>query len=188
MSDAAGADSRMPPRSDGPDGPDGRPGPADPAARLVAELTRRGLRIAVAESLTGGLIVADLTRIPGASLVVNGGVVAYDTAVKHSVLGVSSELLAREGAVHPEVARQMADDVRRVLAVGERPAEIGLSTTGVAGPAEQDGRPPGTVYVGVAFGDEVQVIPLELRGDRAAIREETVRRALDAVLLRLTTS
>ncbi|WP_448812205.1 CinA family protein [Agromyces bauzanensis] len=91
--------------------------PADPAAAVIAELTRRGLRIAVAESLTGGLLVAELTRIPGASVVVNGGVVAYDTDVKRSLLGVSAELLEREGAVHPEVARQMADRVRRVLAV-----------------------------------------------------------------------
>jgi nicotinamide-nucleotide amidase len=174
--DDAGADERMPQPA---------PGAPDRAARLIAELTRRGLRIAVAESLTGGLVVAELTRIPGASLVVNGGVVAYDTAVKHSVLGVSSELLAREGAVHPEVARQMADDVRRVLAVGGRPADIGLSTTGAAGPTGQDGKTPGTVYVGVAVGADVEAIALELRGNRAEVRDQTVQLALDAVLQRL---
>jgi nicotinamide-nucleotide amidase len=161
---------------------------AAPAARLIAELTRRGLRIAVAESLTGGLVVAELTSIPGSSLVVTGGVVAYDTAVKHSLLGVSAELLAREGAVHPEVARQMAAGVRRVLAVDGRPADIGVSTTGVAGPTGQDGMQPGIVFVGVAFGDDtdaVDTVALDLRGDRGEIRAATVRAAIEAVLARL---
>jgi nicotinamide-nucleotide amidase len=176
---AAGSDERM---------PQPVPGTPDPAARLIGELTRRGLRIAVAESLTGGLVVAELTRIPGASVVVNGGVVAYDTAVKRSVLGVAAELLADEGPVHPEVARQMADHVRRVLAVAGRPADIGVATTGVAGPAEQDGKPAGTVYVGVAIGDEVEAIALDLAGDRGVIRRQTVRRAIDAVLSRLGAS
>lgn len=161
------------------------PQPADPAAAVIAELTRRGLRIAVAESLTGGLVVAELTRIPGASVVVNGGVVAYDTGVKHTVLGVSAELLAREGAVHPEVARQMADRVRGVLAVDGRPADLGLATTGVAGPDPQDGRPVGTVFIGIANGDEVEAIALDLSGDRAEIRAATVRAAIGALLERL---
>ncbi|WP_248305744.1 CinA family protein [Agromyces sp. H66] len=161
------------------------PQPADPAADVIARLTRRGLRLAVAESLTGGLVVAELTRIPGASLVVNGGVVAYDTDVKRSLLGVSAELLAREGAVHPEVARQMADRVRAVLAVDGRPAEIGIATTGVAGPTEQDGKPAGTVFVGVAFGEDVEAIALDLPGDRSEIRAATVRAAIEALLDRL---
>jgi nicotinamide-nucleotide amidase len=161
------------------------PAPVDPTEELVAELGRRGLRIAVAESLTGGLVVAELTRIPGASLVVSGGIVAYDTEVKRTLLGVSAELLEREGAVHPEVARQMADGVRRALEVDGRPADVGISTTGVAGPDPQDGKPPGTVFVGVAFGGEVEAIALELGGDRTAIRSATVRAALDAALARL---
>ncbi|WP_022893435.1 CinA family protein [Agromyces subbeticus] len=158
---------------------------ADLAERLVAELTNRGLRVAVAESLTGGLVVAELTSVPGASVVVNGGVVAYDTAVKRSVLGVSAELLAREGAVHPEVARQMADGVRRVLAVDGRAADLGIATTGVAGPTWQDGEPPGTAYVGVAFEGEIEVVSLELQGTRGEIRAASVLAALDAVLERL---
>ena len=161
------------------------PQPADPAAAVIAELTRRTLRIAVAESLTGGLVVAELTRIPGASVVVNGGVVAYDTGVKQTVLGVSAELLAREGAVHPEVARQMADGVRRVLAVDGRPADLGIATTGVAGPDPQDGKPVGTVYLGVAMGDDVESIALDLPGDRSEIRAATVRAAIGALLDRL---
>ena len=157
----------------------------DSATRLIAELTGRGLRVAVAESLTGGLVVAELTSVPGASVVVSGGVVAYDTAVKGSVLGVDAALLAAEGAVHSEVARQMADRVRTALAVDGRPAELGIATTGVAGPTDQDGKPPGTVFVGIAFGGEVEAIELALGGSRAEIREATVRAAIGAALARL---
>ena len=158
---------------------------ADPAALLIRTLTDRGLTIAVAESLTGGLLVADLTRIPGASLAVSGGVVAYATEVKHSLLGVSAELLARVGAVHPDVARQMADGVRRTLQVAGRPADVGIATTGVAGPDPQDGASPGTVFLGVAMGDDVEAIALDLHGDRAEIRAASVHAAIEAVLARL---
>jgi len=154
----------------------------DPSAELVALLTRRGLTIAVAESLTGGLLVAELVRVPGASAVVRGGVVAYATPLKHSVLGVSAELLAREGAVHPEVAVGMAEGVRRALAVDGEPASIGVSTTGVAGPDPQDRRPPGVVFVGVSIGERTEVLELALRGDRSEIRGATVEAAIAAVL------
>ncbi|MFB9957236.1 CinA family protein [Agromyces bracchium] len=160
---------------------------ADPAAELIAELTRRGLRIAVAESLTGGLVTAELTRIPGASVVVNGGIVAYDTSVKRSLLGVPADLLAAVGAVHPEVARRMADGVRSALAVDDRPADLGLATTGVAGPDPQDGKAVGTVYIGVATADGADAIALQLAGagGRDAIRAATVRAAIDAALARV---
>ncbi|WP_353816737.1 CinA family protein [Agromyces sp. SYSU T00266] len=160
---------------------------ADPTAELIGELTRRGLRIAVAESLTGGLLAAELTRIPGASLAVNGGIVAYDTGVKRSLLGVPADLLAAEGAVHPEVARRMADGVRLALAVDDRPADLGLATTGVAGPDPQDGEAVGTVYVGIATAGGIDAIALELAGagDRDAIRAATVRAAIAAALARV---
>ncbi|MFC4829785.1 CinA family protein [Agromyces aurantiacus] len=158
---------------------------ADATAELIAELTRRGMRIAVAESLTGGLVAAELTRIPGASLAVSGGIVAYDTRVKQAMLGVPGDLLAAEGAVHPEVARRMADGARRALAVGGRPADLGVATTGVAGPDPQDGRPVGTVYVGVADAAGSEAIELRLGGDRDEIRRATVRAAVDAALERL---
>ncbi|KQM83855.1 hypothetical protein ASE68_12160 [Agromyces sp. Leaf222] len=154
----------------------------DPSAELVSLLARRGLTIAVAESLTGGLVVAELVRVPGASAVVRGGVVAYATALKHSVLGVSAELLAREGAVHPEVAAGMAEGVRRVLAVQGASASIGVSTTGVAGPDPQGGRPPGVVFVGVSIADRTEVRELALQGDRSEIRRATVDAAIAAVL------
>ncbi len=153
----------------------------DAAARVIAELTRRGETVAVAESLTGGLLLAALIAVPGASAVVNGGVVAYNTAIKRSVLGVDAGLLARRGAVDPDVARQMADRVRRVLAVDSRDADYGLATTGVAGPDPQDGQQPGTVYLGIASAAGIRSVCLRLAGGRAAIREATVQAALAAL-------
>jgi len=153
----------------------------------VTLLIERGLTIAVAESLTGGLLVAELIGVPGASATVFGGVIAYNTALKHSVIGVDAGLLAQHGPVHPEVARQMADRVRTTLAVDGEPADIGLSTTGVAGPGPQDGHSAGTVYLGFAIGDDVSSLRLELGGDRAAIRDETVSESLLQLRIALET-
>ncbi len=149
-----------------------------PTVDVIAALRDRGLTVAVAESLTGGLVTAELVSVPGASAVVLGGVVAYDTELKHTVLGVDAGLLAEHGPVHPEVAEQMADRVRSVLAVGGRPADVGLATTGVAGPDSQGGHPPGTVYLGIAVGGSVRSLRLSLTGDRSAIRERTVHELL----------
>lgn len=151
---------------------------AGAAALVVAELTRRGSTVAVAESLTGGLLAAEIVSVPGASAVFRGGVVAYDTAIKHSVLGVDATLLAERGAVDISVAQQMADRVRSVLAVAGRSADYGLATTGVAGPDPQDGKLPGTVFIALASGAGVTVSRLHLSGDRAAIRATTVQAAL----------
>ena len=152
------------------------------APAVVAELVGRGLTVAVAESLTGGLVVAELVSVPGASAVVRGGVVAYQTPLKHSLLGVDAGLLAEHGPVHPDVAAAMATGVRDRLAVDGRPADVGLSTTGVAGPDDQDGHAPGTVFVGLAVGDRVVVRPLRLTGDRAAVRAATVEECLSSLL------
>ena len=152
--------------------------PVADVAAVVADLTRRGLTIGVAESLTGGLLVAELIRVPGASAVVRGGVVAYNTALKHSLLGVNAELLAQYGAVHPDVAAQMAEGVRAATAVDGRPADIGMSTTGVAGPDPQDGQPVGRVYVAIATADTTSVTELDLEGSREAIRERVVSESL----------
>jgi nicotinamide-nucleotide amidase len=149
---------------------------------VIALLIERGLTIAVAESLTGGLLIASLVDVPGASAAVLGGVVAYNTELKHSLLGVDAELLAAHGAVHPDVAKQMALGVRIRLAVAGRPADVGLATTGVAGPEPQDGQPVGTVFVGIAVGAEVQSVGLTLSGSRANIRTQTVHETLERLL------
>lgn len=154
---------------------------ADPTALLIAELTARHLTIAVAESLTGGLLVAEMVRIPGASVVVNGGVVAYQTELKHTLLGVDSSILNVHGPVHPDVAKQMAIGARTYLAVDGERADIGVATTGVAGPDWQGGLAPGTVFIGLSMGTGSWSIPLNLSGDRAAIRAETVALAIEAV-------
>lgn len=148
------------------------------AARIVAELARRGERVALAESLTGGLLTAALVDVPGASAVVSGGVVAYATPLKASLLGVDAALLAERGAVDEEVARQLARGVRERCAIDGIPAEHALATTGVAGPDPQDGQPPGTVWVGVASAAGERARGLRLEGDRAAIREASVDAAL----------
>jgi nicotinamide-nucleotide amidase len=167
------------------------PTPAAPpvriAPRLVAELTVRGETVAVAESLTGGLVVSELVDVPGASAVVTGGVVAYATPIKASVLGVSASLLAANGAVDPTVAEQMASGVRTALAVDGVPATWGISTTGVAGPDPQDGKPVGTVFVGIASAAGAEAFELHLDGDREAIRHATVSELLVRLLATLHT-
>jgi nicotinamide-nucleotide amidase len=148
-------------------------------ADLLSAMAAAGETVAVAESLTGGALAAALIAPAGASVVVRGAVVAYDTELKASVLGVDPDLLEREGPVHPEVARQMAVGVRDALATSNGPATTGVATTGVAGPASQGGRPPGTVFVAVAHGDDVEVREAAFVGDRSSVRAATVDLALE---------
>ena len=148
------------------------------SAEVITTLIERRLTVAVAESLTGGLLVAELIKTPGASAVVRGGIVAYDTRLKHSLLGVDASLLALHGPVHPDVARQMAAGVRAALSVDDLPADIGISTTGVAGPDPQGGVAVGTVFVAIALGIDIHVIELSLDGDREAIRSAVVSESL----------
>ena len=122
------------------------------AADVVRLLTGAGSTLAVAESLTGGALVAAIVDVPGASRVLRGGVVAYATDLKADLLDVPGELLAAHGAVHPDVAAAMAEGVRARLR-----ATWGVATTGVAGPDPQDGRPPGEYHVAVAGPDGVRV-------------------------------
>jgi nicotinamide-nucleotide amidase len=158
------------------------------AAELLRLLTVRGETLAVAESLTGGLVAAELTAVPGASAVFRGSVTAYATDLKRDLLGVDGTLLDTRGAVDPQVAEQMAAGVRKALG-----ADWGLATTGVAGPDPQDGQPVGTVFVAVAgpfeeVSDELggeKVASLRLNGDRAEIRMESVRSVLALLLERL---
>ncbi len=122
--------------------------PPDPVADLLAALVDRGQTVAVAESLTGGLLAASFVAVPGASRAFRGGLVVYATDLKASLAGVSAGLLAERGAVNPEVARALARGAR--MRCG---ADWGLGTTGVAGPDPQDGEPVGTVFVAVAGPD-----------------------------------
>ena len=140
----------------------------------------------MAESLTGGMLTSELVSVPGASAVVLGGVVAYQTAIKRSVLGVPAHLLALNGPVHPDVAIAMAHGARAVFAVDGVPADVGIATTGVAGPDPQDGHPPGTVFVGIVTAGDASVIELELDGDREHIRRAVVSESLSALFSRLT--
>ncbi|WP_370864736.1 CinA family protein [Nocardioides agariphilus] len=149
-----------------------------PAARTLEVLRARGATLATAESLTGGRLASLVTAVPGASDVFRGGVVAYATDVKVEVLGVPVAVVERYGVVSPECASEMARAVRALMG-----ATYGLSTTGVAGPDSQEGKPVGTVYVGLAGPDgSTAAVALELVGDRAAIQDRTCLEALDCLV------
>ena len=153
----------------------------DPLApTIVQALVERGETIALAESLTGGLLTSALVDVPGASAVVRGGVVAYATDLKSSLLGVDAALLARVGAVHADVAAAMAEGVRGQLA-----ATYGLATTGVAGPDPQDGVLPGVVHVALAGPKATRGAALLIEGDRAPVRAGEVTAALELLASRL---
>ncbi|WP_084127129.1 CinA family protein [Demequina sp. NBRC 110054] len=147
------------------------------ADEVVAQAAAGGVTLAFAESLTGGAVCSALVSVPGASQVLLGGIVSYTVEAKHALLGVPAELLDERGPVSEEVAIAMATGVRARLC-----SDIGVSTTGVAGPDPHDGKQPGTVWVGVATASGASAHKLALSGDRAAIRQAAVDRALDAAL------
>ncbi|MFI6346266.1 CinA family protein [Streptomyces sp. NPDC050560] len=155
---------------------------ASAASAALSALVARGETLAVAESLTGGLVAAEVTAVPGASRAFLGSVTAYATPLKQRLLGVDPGLLGARGAVDPGVALAMAAGVRRALG-----ADWGLATTGVAGPEPQDGQPVGTVYVAVAGpGGVEKAHALRLNGGRAEIRMVSVRKALGLLLQQLS--
>lgn len=153
------------------------------ATAVIEALRARGQTVATAESLTAGLVSATLVTVAGASAALRGGLVVYATDLKHSLAGVDERLLAEHGAVHPEVAAQLA------LGARERcRADWGLGLTGVAGPAAQDGVTPGTVHIGLAGPGssvdgaarvDVTVRTVTLPGHRAEVRMGAVRAALE---------
>ena len=157
---------------------------AKETAALLTSLAELGLFLAVAESVTGGLLTSTIVDVPGASRVLLGGVVAYDTQLKHQMLGVARGLLRDQGAVSADVATHMAAGVRAKLAKHSGHDEavvIGVATTGVAGPDPQDGIPAGTVFIGLS-GPSVDIaIPLKLSGSRNEIRKSTVAAAIAAI-------
>jgi nicotinamide-nucleotide amidase len=147
------------------------------ASRLLAAAAARGWTIGVAESLTGGLVTAALVSVPGASRVLRGGVVAYATDLKAGLLGVDADLLAERGAVDEAVAAQMAAGVRSATG-----ADVGLATTGVAGPDPQDGQAAGVVFVAVSTPVVSEVHRLDLDGDRSQVIADAARGVLELAL------
>lgn len=146
---------------------------AELATEVILLCRQQGLRIGTAESLTGGLLCGALTAVPGASVAVMGAVVAYSTDRKSAVLGVSADLLEERGAVDGDVVRAMAVGVQRVMA-----ADVGLATTGVAGPEPQDGKPVGTVFIAAIGPGFERVEELRLDGGRTQIRDGTIEAVL----------
>jgi nicotinamide-nucleotide amidase len=140
---------------------------------VIASLRERQETVAVAESLTGGLVCAALTNVPGSSAVVRGGFVVYATDLKWGVAGVDPDLLAARGAVDPDVAVQLATGARDRCG-----ATWGLGLTGVAGPDPQDGVAPGTVHIGIAGPASVNVSTITVAGDRHEVRAAAVRAAV----------
>lgn len=148
------------------------------ALGLLAGAAARGWTVGVAESLTGGLVTASLVAVPGASRVLRGGIVAYATDLKAGLLGVDADLLAERGAVDEAVAAQMAAGVR--AATG---ADVGLATTGVAGPDPQDGQEPGVVFVAVSTPVASEVHRLDLDGERSKVIADAVQAVLELASL-----
>lgn len=150
------------------------PGNHDSIADALAVLLReKGLTVAAAESLTGGLIGAELTRAAGASDYFTGTLVCYTNEAKRDVVGVPESVLA-QGSVTEEVAGALAEGAARVLG-----ADLGIAATGVAGPTEHEGMPVGTILVGAAFGGRTEVRRVRGYGDRDNVRAIAVTAALD---------
>jgi nicotinamide-nucleotide amidase len=147
---------------------------------VVALLVARGLTIATGESLTAGLVAATLADVPGCSAVLRGGVVAYQVDAKADLLWVPAEALAA-GTVSEAVARAMAVGAARTLH-----ADVGIGTTGVAGPDRPDAEPVGSVWIAVATPTGMRTRHLNLDGDRAAIRRRTVVECFALVIDALT--
>jgi nicotinamide-nucleotide amidase len=151
-------------------------------ARVAAALTARRASLATAESCTGGLVAAACTSRAGSSAWLERGVVTYSNAAKSELLDVEPALIARHGAVSAEVARAMADGM-----LARSPARFAVAVTGIAGPdGGTPAKPVGTVWIATAArGGAAEATLLSASGDRAAVRERSVARALELVLARI---
>jgi nicotinamide-nucleotide amidase len=148
---------------------------------LIDLLVRRRETVAVAESVTGGLLAATIVDVPGASRAFRGGLIVYATDLKTTLAGVPAELVAQRGPVDGEVAAALARGARERCG-----ADWGLATTGVAGPDPQGGVAVGVIFVAVAGADGTRVRSVELTGARAAVRAGAVTAALDLLAGRLS--
>ena len=147
------------------------------AGQAVQQALESGQTVATAESLTAGMVSAVLADTPGASGMLQGGVVAYQNSVKDAVLHVPADLLARAGSVDPDVARAMAAGARTVLG-----ADVGISTTGVAGPDAHDRKPVGRVYIGIATAAGTAAFEYSFTGSRPDITAAACAAALERLL------
>lgn len=147
-------------------------------AEVMKKLKEKQFTLASAESLTGGLFGEEITTIAGASSIFQGGIICYSNDVKERALSISREVLTSDGAVSEKCARLMAENVQKLTG-----ADIGISFTGIAGPAGVEGKPVGTVYIGLACnGIDTKVLSLSLAGKRQAIRTRTVKHGLSFIL------
>ena len=145
---------------------------------VIHLFTQKGLTLGTAESLTAGMIAASAACVSGASAVLMGGVVSYDSRVKHEVLGVERSIIDTVGVVSEPCARQMAEGARRVLKT-----DIAVSATGLAGPGGGTPETPvGTVFIGVSSAKGTRVDECHFEGDRQSVREQSAAHALQMAL------
>ncbi len=151
------------------------------AERMVRLLKEKDLKIATAESCTGGMVASFITSVSGVSQVFELGITSYTNDIKNRVLKVDAKTLETHGAVSEQTAKQMAENVRRIAN-----ADIGVSVTGVAGPSGQEGHPPGMVFIGISDknGTEAKLLNIEPQS-RNFVREQTVCQLFDAVSKRI---
>lgn len=150
------------------------------ALEVVKKLKEKNLTIATAESLTAGLLSSKLAEIEGASKVFKGGIVAYQNEVKENILNIDSKTIDKYSSVSREVAILMAENVRKKLKT-----DLGVSTTGVAGPGLVGDKKIGTVFVAISFSEHNMCLELNLSGDRQSIREESCRKLFELILEKL---
>lgn len=144
------------------------------AERLIRLLDEKSLKIATAESCTGGLLSAYLTSVPGVSSVFELGITSYSCRIKHNVLGVESETLEHCGAISQDTAAQMAENIKRISG-----ADIGISVTGAAGPDGSEGHAPGLVYIAASFSGNTRIKKLDIEPlGREHVRGQAVKEVL----------
>jgi nicotinamide-nucleotide amidase len=147
---------------------------------VIGLLADRNQTLAVAESMTGGLVQSLLTDVPGASQVLVGGVVAYSEDLKRDLLGVAPDIIARESVVSEGVARAMASGVRQKCH-----ADWAIATTGEAGPSSATGKPMGTVWLGLSGVDEEMAVNRELFGSREDVKKRAALWAIEVLRRRI---
>ncbi len=143
------------------------------ATTVIKQLRKSGKTLAVAESLTGGGLGAALTEVAGSSEVFLGGITTYSDASKVKLLEIPKRLISKHTAVSEEVAKAMAESVRKIFK-----SDFAISTTGVAGPGKAYGKSAGSVWLAISTKKEVIAIELSIAGDRATVRKTTIESAL----------